>query len=189
MVSAVPGNLPTNSSATASAADAFGSRAKQANTGSTLSAPVTAGNWTRVDDAAARARRQEAVTTAKKTGGGSSPVFAEYQRGGAGSAFLGFNTDPDGQFRAELRESPPSAVRDYMAGAKVTSLQFVESGSADVAMACGLPDQAQARRAIVCAWADSSTLGIITWSVPNLTMNRADDLTRDFRRTVSRPAR
>jgi len=41
--------------------------------------------------------------------------------------------------------------------------------------------------AVACVWADSTALGITGWITPELNVDRAAELTRQFRSAVSQP--
>ncbi|GAA4986532.1 hypothetical protein [Actinopolymorpha pittospori] len=155
--------------------------------GSTLSAPAMAGNWTLVDDSAARARGQQVLSRADRQELVASVVYGEYQDGAAAVAFLGLNTKPGSGLRASLQRSPALGVRDYLAGAQVQSAHSVESGRDDVAMACGQPNETQLNGTVVCAWADSTALGVTTWVAAGMDVDHAAELTRQFRTAVSQP--
>jgi hypothetical protein len=71
-----------------------------------------------------------------------SVAYAEYRRGAVYVRFRAYNSQPGSAFGAELRQSPTTTIRDYMAAAHVRSPRFVNSGDSAVAMACGEVTQA-----------------------------------------------
>jgi hypothetical protein len=156
--------------------------------GSTLFVPSVAGDWTSANDIAARDRRDVWLAEVAKLAPGTPAVYGEYRRGAGWVEFLGVNTNPGSQLRAELTESPTQTVVDFLSGTKVTtSHHIVESGRIDVAMGCADPLQGQPTPTVVCVWADSTALGMATWRAPKMTVDRAAQLTRQLLPDVSHP--
>jgi len=156
--------------------------------GSTLSAPDTAGDWTLADNGGARTRGQAQLALVNQHFDGElSLVYGEYRNGIGRVVFQGLNAIPDSEWAAELQESPAAGVRNYFADAGMTSPQFVESGSDEAIMACDELAQPRQIVAVACVWADSTALGITGWITPELNVDRAAELTRQFRSAVSQP--
>jgi hypothetical protein len=150
--------------------------------GSRLWVPDKAGGWTRIDTRAAERWKQYVLKPTMRDRDEYSAVYADYRRGAVEIGFLGSNSRPGSTLRGDLQGSLTVFVRDYLTDIGPRSPELVESGSGDVAMACG-----EYKGGVICAWADATALGIVTVTGPKLDVDRAAELTRKFRPHVSQP--
>lgn len=153
-----------------------------------LSAPERAGEWERLRGEGAIQREAEmrsriAQAPESQTEGLDDVVYAEYRSGFSRLGFLGINTS--GEFKDDLRESSRQALRNFMAGAGVTSPEQVDEGDLGGTMACSGDAPGLPAGVIFCAWADASTLGQVTIVQVNLDIDDAAAITRDFRDHVT----
>lgn len=154
-----------------------------------LSTPARAGDWTLVEGDGATRREKQALARLDEApedirSGLGAVVYGEYAiRGQARLVFVGINAA--GGMEDDLRESSQDGLRDFMAGAGVTDAESVAAGELGGAMACtddvqGVPDGI-----VYCAWADAATLGQLTIARPDLDVDAAAGLARDFRTHVT----
>ncbi|MGH3347883.1 MAG: hypothetical protein ACRDO4_12975 [Nocardioides sp.] len=155
----------------------------------TLSAPMRAGDWTRLDGAGATKREEDALARFDRApddlrSSASNVVYAEYaQRKQAGLVFFGLEVT--GELEGEARESSDDTLRNFMAGSGAPDAESMDAGELGGSLACmddapGLPADV-----VYCAWADAATVGQVTIAQVGLDTDEAADLTREFRSLVT----
>lgn len=159
--------------------------------GSTLSAPAEAGEWTRLETSAVRAREIEAEAWARDAGV-ATVMSAEYRHGPGVVAFVGYNTTKDGPFRADLQADAHRVVGDFLTDSDAPHARFMQTAQSQVVLACSEEPEKLPEGTVLCVWADGASLGSTAWLVPGLDLDGAAELTRRFlghvRRLNNRPA-
>lgn len=158
-------------------------------TDGSLTAPASAGDWTLLEGRAAERREQQAkdfAQDAQSEGYFSDIVVGSYTgRSGSFLGFVGFH--PAEGLRAEIADSAEQAVRDMLAGAGGRNVQVLPAGDLGGAIGCTEEADPLPPGAFMCVWTDASTVGQVTILQPDLDVEKAGEVTREFRGHVTQP--
>lgn len=162
-------------------------RADAVGAGRELRTPARAAGWALVSTPEARARAQRLEEQIGGTrAAGAVVVAADYTRPGAALVFVGLTAGPRAGLREDLAR-PSSALRAYLAQVGLARPRSFDAGDLGGALACGRPTGTGAAAGpVTCGWADSGTLGSVSYTRKGLDPAGAARLTRAFRAAVTR---
>lgn len=154
-----------------------------------LTTPLRAGDWHRMDGPLALHRREQALSRIAAASpdleqGVADYAYAEY-RHPSGAVLAYFGVEATGELEDELRESTQDSVRVWMTTLGAQHLQSVDAGDLGGSMACTSTGAGLTTAMVYCAWADASTLGQVTVAQPHLDVETAAAVARAFRAHVT----
>jgi hypothetical protein len=155
-----------------------------------LTTPLRAGDWHRMDGPAALQRREQALSRIAAASpdleqGVADYAYAEY-RHPSGAVLAYFGVEAAGDLEDELRASTDNSVKVWMTTLGAQHLEPVDAGDLDGSMACTSTGPGLTAGMVYCAWADASTLGQVTIVQPHLDIDTAAEVARNFRGHVTK---
>lgn len=149
-----------------------------------VEAPADVADWHRSSDGDDRAETVVAGLPQRVRDNGEA-VFGTYERAAddARLVFLGINAS--GVMEDDLRDAAGDVLDDLMRLSDATRTVEVEAGDLGGEMACVVEEPALPANVVMCGWADASTVGQVYVSIPDLAVEAAAALVRDFRGTVT----
>lgn len=150
-----------------------------------LTTPLRAGDWHRMDGPLALHRREQALSRIAAASpdleqGVEDYAYAEY-RHPSGAVLAYFGVEATGDLEDELRTSTENSVEVWMTTLGAQHLQSVDAGDLGGSMDCTGTGPGLTAGMVYCAWADASTLGQVTIAQPGLDVDTAAAVARNFR--------